>query len=98
MTPFVVAITTSEESTPTFFGLKEAVKLNVAPAARAVGTAGKPLTTKFASPESVMFETVTPIFALQVIVFAAVAVLRFAAPKSTGDVQLIGKLTGEPKP
>lgn len=72
--------------------------VNVAPAAMLDGAVGRPLTTKFASPTYVVFEIVTATLALQVIVLAAVGVFRSAVPKSTGDVQLIGKLTGDPKP
>jgi hypothetical protein len=53
---------------------------------------------KLAFPVKFTFVTVTPMLAVQVTVFAAVAFFRFAVPKSYGEEQFMGKLTGEPNP
>ncbi len=94
----MVATTTSEDSEPTVWGLKYAWKLKVLPCAILRGRDGTPIMLKLAFPVSVMFVMVTPILAVQVTVLAAVAFFRFANPKSYGEEQLMGKLTGDPKP
>ena len=94
----VVLMTTSDDCGPTAFGLKVAWKENDAPAATVAPVAGMLETTKLASPVKVTFTIVTPMLALQVIVFASVSVFRLEVPNSVGDVQFKGELTGDPKP
>jgi hypothetical protein len=93
-----VAISTSEDCGPTAFGLKAAWNWKVLPACTVTGIAGIPEMTKLASPVKVTFEIERATLAVQVMVFATVAVLRLEVPNSVGDVQLSGRLTGEPKP
>jgi hypothetical protein len=94
----VVAITTSEERTPTVVGLNTAWKEKLAPAATVRGTTGIPLILKSGFPVSVMFETVIAILAVHWTVLAAVVLPMFCVPKSYGDEQFNGRLTGAPKP
>lgn len=88
---------TSEERTPTTFGVKVAWKANVPPAARVSGRAMAPLKTKSLVSPSVTLTICVAMLALHVIVCGAVGIPVSEMPK-LAPVQLRGRLTGEPKP
>jgi len=95
-TPFVVARMAVEERAPTVMGLKVPWKLNALPAVTTRGSRGSPLIEKSLLLEKVMFVTVKPILAVQVMVCAAGDPIS-TVPKS-GAVQFIGMFEGDPKP